>query len=468
MESSVEILVHVSAPSGAEDDARYRELAAAYFDFEPRNRISIYPEEEDDDDDDGDGAFKNEEVVNRRVSEACDHPTLPNQYPGYENKIGEPIFYDALDGQTPHFNAVGAKNMAALVSTPGRPDDTDSFSTPPETVPDSQPSYSPTWGFGRNIDCEDEGTTTEISILVPLADTEEEGMETTPSKANLATFSSFGTVSEYVFESQSSFISTWDAEKNHSPRMGPVKTVRIDDLQSQSSQHFTFPSKRRRLSVVENTSDTVKNATIAFVDAGEVPSSNPVDSLSLPELRMEIHAPRPIPSDTTEFQTHITPTLQMLAETVGDRHPFKPAYQTRKLGPLERGYWALQIPIAVEDHEITVDGETQNSQPRSTAGTDIGASKQWTPSFFLRFWDYLSVFVGDQGRAGWGVWCFCDSAENQPVAELIRNLDVRIYAWGEIATHIYWLLYVASNKRVKGIPDVEWRDGSGETVIKMV
>lgn len=42
----------------------------------------------------------------------------------------------------------------------------------------------------------------------------------------------------------------------------------------------------------------------------------------------------------------------------------------------------------------------------------------------------------------------------------------RIYCWGDVVGHIYLLLYLVSERRVKGT-GARWVDGGGELVIVM-
>jgi hypothetical protein len=43
---------------------------------------------------------------------------------------------------------------------------------------------------------------------------------------------------------------------------------------------------------------------------------------------------------------------------------------------------------------------------------------------------------------------------------------MKVYAWGEIASHIYLLLFLASERRIRGM-QAEWRDGAEDVVIQM-
>ena len=44
--------------------------------------------------------------------------------------------------------------------------------------------------------------------------------------------------------------------------------------------------------------------------------------------------------------------------------------------------------------------------------------------------------------------------------------DLRVYCWGEVVEHIYYLLFVASRSKVK-MAGLQWLDGAGEVVVQM-
>ncbi|PWY89139.1 hypothetical protein BO70DRAFT_359460 [Aspergillus heteromorphus CBS 117.55] len=143
----------------------------------------------------------------------------------------------------------------------------------------------------------------------------------------------------------------------------------------------------------------------------------------------------------------------------------------------------------------------------------------WPLPLLTRFWTFLSEII-TEGRAGWGVWCILEEDISSPVtvnaatitttptntittttptntntntttittitstdvdvdvdadadadADANTNPDptaltIKIYAWGEIASHIYCLLFLASERRVRKMR-AQWRDGADEVVIQM-
>lgn len=113
----------------------------------------------------------------------------------------------------------------------------------------------------------------------------------------------------------------------------------------------------------------------------------------------------------------------------------------------------------------------------------------WDRELFSRFWGFLEDLIAKEGRAGWGVWCVLEREErvvesgadrdlvpdrgcdlHHPTPHLPNpdagNFALKVYTWGEIAPHIYLLLYLASERRIRGM-GAQWRDASEGVVIQM-
>lgn len=180
-------------------------------------------------------------------------------------------------------------------------------------------------------------------------------------------------------------------------------------------------------------------------------------------LPQEIHPPPP-PISTAPFSTHITPTLAMLTRRLHPARTYNPLLQTRALDPLERGYWSVRFTL----HD-------PQDQPAPGSAGDTVPPKSWDIPSFRRFWSFLVDFVGKDARAGWGVWCVLEQdhliAESErtdsslPAPESIPVM-LKVYAWGEVAIHVYLLLFLASERRIRGM-GAEWRDFREEIVIQM-
>lgn len=191
----------------------------------------------------------------------------------------------------------------------------------------------------------------------------------------------------------------------------------------------------------------------------------PATSISLNSLPLELHPPPP-PISTAQFTTHITPTLSMLADRLKPPRTYKPIHQARVLDNLERGHWVLQINILNENEEHHTQKQKQSRN-----------RNDWPAEMFHRFWTFLADFIAD-GRAGWGVWCILEytpsphSPDSVPCSQVRGDLPhstpviLKMYAWGEVAMHVYLLLFLASERRVRGMGAL-WRDAREDAVIVM-
>ncbi|KAL4892586.1 hypothetical protein BDV59DRAFT_43835 [Aspergillus ambiguus] len=202
--------------------------------------------------------------------------------------------------------------------------------------------------------------------------------------------------------------------------------------------------------------------------AGEDTHQQPQDALSQRQtqtqplhlhLPLQIHSPMP-PISSAAFTTHITPTLSMLATRLQSaRSTYAPQRQFRALDPLERGYWRVSLTLV------------ERVEPAPSPNT-------WDAAFFSRFWAFLAEFVSEQ-RAGWGAWCLLQDGDGDrnrdhdhdlelesASAPFPRNVVLKVYAWGEVAMHIYLLLFLASERRIRKM-GAQWRDGRDEVVVQM-
>lgn len=170
-------------------------------------------------------------------------------------------------------------------------------------------------------------------------------------------------------------------------------------------------------------------------DVEEAPSE-------LLELATEIHAPRPTTAAKT-FKTYITKELRDLHDSLASK--FSPTMALRPISTHERGHWLIDCV-------------------------------SWRPTKKLTFWHHLECWIGN-GSAGWGVWCTRGSDEYLvPSNSLARPSNaadargqfrfVRVYCWGETVSHIYVLLYTASEGSVRKL-GLQWIDSKGDVVVRM-
>lgn len=205
-------------------------------------------------------------------------------------------------------------------------------------------------------------------------------------------------------------------------------------------------------------------------------------SIQLSALPLTIRPPPP-PVSRNPFSTHITPTLELLVNRLNPARVYKPTSQTRALDKLERGYWLLHINVPDTTHAALPNNHnrchTRNANAKPHPNT-------WNTPLLTRLWTFLSSFIAKEARAGWGVWCILEDAAqaaeahptivSQAESESATStstygcksklLTLKVYTWGETACHIYLLLFLGSERRVRGM-GAQWKDAREEVVVQM-
>ncbi|EGE78417.2 hypothetical protein RJZ56_001861 [Blastomyces dermatitidis] len=514
MPNSTEILVHISAPGTINEDANYRAHADAYFGFEPVSRVRIYPESPSSE-------TGTDEIVD------APHQTTPQAEGDDALHLAELEERGQSGSQNiPNILSSGKSTSLSSAWGPSFGETTCGLLDFPEISIRRSFSQSDTENVNENSFV----TTSINSPEVPAIS----GGRSLQSAIPNSSFTE--TPPSEVPDSQASFQASWDVERDNSPprHSGQVIQIGRTPLEAQRSQ-----AKRRRISASPEcipSSIPLSSATPAS-SASELPNTLPSHPQSQPQperyqaldnpvatapsatferlssLPLEINPPRPVPSSTAQFTTHITPTLQMLTSKLKLSRVYNPSRQTRPLRTLERGYWLLNLTIS--DSITNTNGNNKysiNAPPWAPHSIATPTSKPWTSKHFFDFWDFLSKFIADDGRAGWGVWCICEPHPHPPpscstcsassslshsVIDLTspdhiqcsaetgtqsdrqegrggpggaanaKHVTVKIYTWGEVAPHIYLLMYLASDRSVRKVPGVQWRDGAEEPVIFM-
>jgi hypothetical protein len=141
--------------------------------------------------------------------------------------------------------------------------------------------------------------------------------------------------------------------------------------------------------------------------------------------KSEIHPPPPTTSmgDLTPKML-ITPSLEQIAQKMPLAALFRPKEQLRDLRPMERGHWMVR-------------------------------SEKWDLSVRRRCCEFLGNFI-ERGMGGWGVWCIWEEEWD----------NIKVYCWGTIVGHIYLLLYMASESKIKETGAC-WIGGDGQVIIRM-
>ncbi|KAL2816242.1 hypothetical protein BDW59DRAFT_153387 [Aspergillus cavernicola] len=395
-----EILVHISAPSGAVDDARYRAQVEAILNFQPRS---------------------------------CEIITT-TQLLSPSSSTSEPRLKTIHNNNNPPPHAPDNVPLSSNQAPKQHVSQKDSFDSPVSVIPDSQPQHP---GF----DPESLSLQPTISLYShsPLP----------PSKR---------------------------------PRVGsppPVNHREHDEIQVQARPQST----ESQTPPVPQGPEPKPGEPTHHNSPKSQPQPQPQNhnhTWHLPPLPLQINPPPP-PISSSPFTTHITPTLSMLTQRLKSPRTYNPTTQTRDLDTLERGYWFLRVNLLpLPNTPTSTPSQKQNERTTQPPNT-------WDPSIFSKFWTFLSDFIGKEGRAGWGVWCILENLENEdddddengrgkakgettgPSNDTHahpQSLALKVYAWGEIACHIYILLFLASDRRIRKM-GAQWRDGRDDVVIQM-
>lgn len=408
MPPRTEILVHISGPCGASDDARYRREARGYLQFQTATRNALHLDvasqregnsedevtgkvERDDESDYGDIDLSHVETpgqqLRRNAQEALQEPliTIENHQLARENS--GPDIFKSVSSSTPAFTqAVKTKPKFSHIHVHRTPA-VDVARTPADV---SRSQESPSL---RQIPS---NSRKPPSSVIP---------DSQPLPRN--------------------------AKRALTPSP-PSPTNCIASLN---------PKRRCRIS-----------SRIESVARSKSSSPQSSSSLSWNDL-LTVHPPPP-PIDTASFTTHFTLSLHTICDNLSlstfyidlQRHP-----PLRSLLDLERGHWRLSL------FSLTL------------------AEKE-------KAWKFLEEFIR-KGCAGWGVWSTLQMEKTRSGAGVNEEANkipgdiyqsglgvdeeiLKIYCWGELVPAIWFLLFLATNRKAK-VCGAQWIDASGKVVVQM-
>ncbi|CRG91703.1 hypothetical protein PISL3812_08754 [Talaromyces islandicus] len=525
MTLDTEVLVHVAAPSGARDDARYRALVESCLAFEPVSRLRVYGADEgkgDDPDVTGEdltsslasstsqslprpeinndnASFNSGDELNSLLEPH--YPTESRQPPGpaayvpstpircqsteedSELSFRDPVPLGHQDSIAKTYSRSSKRDTGASSAvkhngksassqvTQAGPSEQSTWSTPLNTIPDSQPGSSPAGGDHDTDQTEINDVQVDRSYVPDTVrqskqfrvDTTSRDPSPDPSETRVpSSMPSPGSPSKSLPPARAA------GQPSRTPSMGKRKKPKNNDYQKKSFRSDSHADVEAPIDTVSSPASDQQHPKRRQI----LPQTREV--ISLDEIPLEIRGPNPEVSNE-KFRTHVTPTLEALADRMKLVSRFSPSQQTRALHPLERGYWFIQYLTIKHD---TDESETP-PQPSNNPAQQI-----WTLSFFSQFWCFLRDFI-IEGRAGWGIWCLLEesssfppdsgrqtadsleSAQERTGPSVAKSVNLKIYTWGEVAPHVYMLLFLATERRIRKMQGVEWRDARDETIIKM-
>ncbi|XXG94640.1 Rho-type GTPase activating protein Rga1 [Hypoxylon texense] len=466
----VEILVHIGAPSRAVDDTWYRSLATSYVDFQPENRVNSFGRAHPGTSNDAGGSsfegrgieqvavqdvsrsspssepfssFKSPQASFRSVIDNAGSPRLPERRTPEPElaKIAEETSEQATQSswQTPSSvvqdsyleNAVDA----SILTSPTRVLESylQHFGSP---IAPSATSQEPGNGISssnsQNPTCP---STTKNKLAAPLVPATPQIVPCTPRYNPSST--AYGNLKIMPEGKQQ------DGHLRNQPHIPQQDEVSSDNIieetiimESSDPSSVTRadsepPPAKRHQPDAEGVSP--RALLRAASDIGPRSASNQRSPLTVTFLSdhgytyesIEIRAPEPpVGIGDLDAQSLITPGLERLARDLDISKRYKPHEETRDLRAFERGFWYL---------------DCSTMEPQLKRDT----------------WAYLANYVGT-GVAGWGVWCKRDEGFQW----------LRVYCWGSIVAHIYLLLYLATQRKVRST-GCSWRDGDGIPVVVM-
>ncbi|MCJ1470814.1 hypothetical protein MMC07_009461 [Pseudocyphellaria aurata] len=474
MAPRTEILVHVSAPSRASDDARYRREALGYVHFEAGVRHDVLVQENQQparsepaalDVEGGGGSFSDVEWLPTSTDPSSQSSTRNSRAEHKRTVPGRALGQNTGPGRTPEPSRAGFSHLPISATPAIRPRSTVSSRSPyilvEQTPANPRPRSAPT----------------DLSFV-----------QETP-RFRRAKSNSWETPPSVIPDSQPSPPNL----KRSLPSSSPSPTHRCSSRS---------PKRRRR----RGSSASVETSQICSSSpAPASPLSQPqrpctssvrpttethrspiLDSASVPFTTiLAIYGPPPQPSTET-FETHVTPHLQILVNnlpliTFYDPQQLHP--QVRPLKIHERGHWAFPILSSLVDigHKFWTFLETFISLGRASFGIlcvvegrktegcvrshNVGAAE-------LGEAELAKTHRGKEPEAGPSEKAVADIKSKKQVPEEaawlqgVQNPCLKLYCWGETVPHTWLLLYIASHRRIKGC-GAQWIDARGEVIIQM-
>lgn len=454
-----EILVHITAPSRAVDDASYRSLAAAYLAFEPRIETPTPL---------SDGCLP---AVDVAVADQGELPATQNT--GESPWSSQRAFL--LESPDLSFRSA-ADNLSSpgLGKAPrndGADESQSSWRAPPSVIPDSNPENnlaipqycSPTRILEHYLQAHEVSQSepsqaprgVAVAPVRPVA--EETGEAPCLASAFNSSFTELGNAPHSISNTASNIPGAGVIpqsplascrKRGSSPVPVPASsgtqavassseapgwntsTPLSQELVVQPSRADSAPppSKRQKGPLAKENAKALARSSSDIGPRQEQEKVHRLDGLQRAHQSLDglqIYSPAPAVScETLDPSDFVTETLAKLARDLDINKRYQPQKEHRSIRPFERGYWL-------------VDCTTWAEQLKNTA------------------WGFLTNYVGN-GVAGWGIRCCRDKEFRW----------IRLYCWGAVVGHMHLVLYLASQRKILYTGST-WMGGDGEVVIVM-
>lgn len=468
----VQLLAHISAPSGRSDDDRYKAQAVAYFNSFARQKSKFvrravasaetrgpshnpHPQGSQDEDSRTIGLADSHDSTTFIDDTQLAYAALESQLPSsslaaLKSSAKRRISKNRSDGDVDDSRAVSSSRPLAqkidIASFHGskrqRSDGSQpSLSDKDPVVSSASRDANPPAGGEQDQDTE------RRSILANDPRNENETHTTYDSTSELPTSYSLSEINSGSLKERQQLSERSSSDPGPQLNALIAKSLPAIKLRGQQSSSAETASGEVRSNTARRRQPA---ATERSQEAGK-PSQAPSEATlaALKSLSSSIVPPK-AETSIAGCKSHISPAMEHLAQESVIRECYKPVAVSRDLSPLERGHWRIEC-------------------------------SSWPLEEQLNFWRSLEDAIGS-GRAGWGVWCTrgpvvqckddgttaAGSLPSSSTSEAATIGPIRVYCWGEVAKHVYLMLYVASKSRVRRLHvGLQWIDSGGLVVIQM-
>jgi hypothetical protein len=404
-EAGAEILVHITAPSAAADDVKYRALTQAYLDFEPKGHRDLAQDPT---------AKPSAAPTDKLISPQASFSSV------WDN-VGSPSLTGRNQRGAPPAGKRPPVPVPPAASCQLQDDSQISWAAPPSEIPDSMP---------------------DNDIRAPAFNTPTRVLSYFLQSTEPPSVSSCGLTGVEAPEGG-----------RDAARSNLSQSTHLDGLPGRESAPDSSPSTSRPYSHPRQDQSPVK-AVPGSADVAEgcgankapvLPCSDPAagpethqttrpDSLREKESAFLLagssdwaHETQLISNEPDVANHRLGPRapqdLEKLATSMQMERKYKPKYQARDLRPFERGYWLMGL-----------DG--------------------WDLEEKVKAWGFLGNYICRDGKAGWGTRACRDESWAW----------IRLYGWEHIAAELYILLYVASYRKLKCM-EAKFYGAAGDVLI---
>ncbi|POS84843.1 hypothetical protein EPUL_003597 [Erysiphe pulchra] len=419
---NVEVLVHISAPSNHESEARWRKLAESYLNFEPvsRHKLEIVTNQPLFSQDDQAYAVNTSSVVLNASHVATQSVSGQVKRKTHRestdlNKPNDPVYYDIEKNEQNLRSGECTTDAGKFLIQ-----DTDLGSSPFLRVS----SYK--LNNYRDLDVDNYCSKFQLTREDDAVEFNS-GMEKIQLQGQVDRHSSkFETVK---IKTTHHDLVTTQASTSSKRRMITIDKEDIP-LNLSLSCNLLDKTDEKRLCVEPiYHGNKEKTKSITFSSENQASAVSKVSQgvkMGKWSKALEIRSPPPpVGNSSLCPEDLITQSLRILAERGRLEKNFQPTETKRDPRPTERGYWCI-------------------------------ICSSWDKELRIRCWNCLGTYIEKDNSAGWGVWCVRD-----------ENFEfIRVYSWGIIIGHIYLLLRMASEGKVSKTGAC-WIDADGQEIVKI-